>query len=121
MDATINSRNQIQRIKTTVSENAMGDFNIEHESTEQVSVGGVKWPTVWHSHQGWDDNWQFYGKSTGHNAYGGRFPKVEPNVCSDPVVVPASVTQAQFPNTVAVDRLGAGVYLLGGGHQRTAT
>ena len=60
IDATINSQNQIQRIKTTVSENAMGDFNIEHESTDQVSVGGVKWPTVWHSHQGWDDNWQFY-------------------------------------------------------------
>ena len=115
MDATINSHNQIQRIKTTVSENAMGDFNIEHESTDQVSVGNVKWPTVWHSHQGWDDNWQFYSKSTGHNAYGGRFPKVEPNVCTDPVSVPASVMQAQFPNTVIVDRLGAGVYMLGGG------
>ena len=115
MDATINSRNQIQRIKTTVAENAMGDFNIEHESTDQVSVGGVKWPTVWHSHQGWDDNWQFYSKSTGHNAYGGRFPKVQPNVCADPVSVPASVMQAQFTNTVTVDRLGTGVYMLGGG------
>jgi hypothetical protein len=80
-----------------------------------VSVGGVKWPTVWHSHQGWDDNWQFYNRSTGHNAYGGRFPKVEPNVCPDPVAVPPSVTQAQFPTTVTVDRLGTGVYLLGGG------
>jgi hypothetical protein len=47
MDATINSQNQIQRIKTTVSENAMGDFNIEHESTDQRNVGGVKWPIVW--------------------------------------------------------------------------
>ena len=115
MDATINGQNQIQRIKTTVSENAMGDFNIEHESTDQLSVGNVKWPTVWHSHQGWDDNFQFYSKSTGHNAYGGRFPKVEPNVCTDPVSVPASVTQAQFPNTVTVDKLGNGIYLLGGG------
>ena len=115
MDATINSQNQIQRIKTTVSENAMGDFNIEHESTDQISVGNVKWPTVWHSHQGWDDNIQFYGKSTGHNAYGGRFPKVEPNVCADPVSIPPSVAQAQFANTVTVERLGAGIYRLGGG------
>ena len=38
VDATINSRNQIQRIKTTVSEPALGDFNIEHESTNQIDV-----------------------------------------------------------------------------------
>jgi glyoxylase-like metal-dependent hydrolase (beta-lactamase superfamily II) len=115
MDATINSQNQIQRIKTTVSENALGDFNIEHESTDQQSFGGFKWPTVWHSHQGWDDNWQFYLKTTGHNAYGGRFPNVQPNACGDPVPVPESVRQAQFPITVTVERLGNGIYLLGGG------
>ena len=39
VDATINSRNQIQRIKTTVSEPALGDFNIEHESTDQMTFG----------------------------------------------------------------------------------
>ena len=115
MDATINSQNQIQRIKTTVNENALGDFNIEHESTNQISVGGVKWPTAWHSHQGWDDNWQFYRKSTGHNAYGGQFPKVEPNACGDPVPVPEAVKQAQFPNTVTVEKMGNGIYMLGGG------
>ncbi len=115
MDATINPRNQIQRIKTTVAEPAMGDFNIEHESTEQTSFGGVKWPIAWHSHQGWDDNFQYYGESTGHNAYGGRFPKVEPNACGDPVPVPESVRQAQVANTITVDRLGNGIYRLGGG------
>ena len=108
-------QNQIQRIKTTVAENALGDFNIEHESTDQMTFGNVKWPIAWHSHQGWDDNWQFYSESTGHNAYGGKFPKVEPNVCTDPVPVPESVRQAQFPNTVTVDKLGNGIYMLGGG------
>ena len=29
VDATINPQNQIQRIKTTVNDNALGDFNIE--------------------------------------------------------------------------------------------
>ena len=76
VDATINSRNQITRIKTTVNEPALGDFNIEHESTEQMTFGSVKWPIAWHSHHGWDDNWQFYRQSTGHNGYGGKFPTV---------------------------------------------
>ena len=115
VDATINSQNQIQRIKTTVNENAMGDFNIEHESTNQQSFGNVKWPTAWHSHQGWDDNWQFFNLSTGHNAYGGNFPNVQPNVCPDPVPVPESVRTATFPTTVTVERMGNGIYLLGGG------
>jgi glyoxylase-like metal-dependent hydrolase (beta-lactamase superfamily II) len=115
MDATINAQNQIQRIKTTVAENALGDFNIEHESTDQQSFGAFKWPTVWHSHQGWDDNWQFYLKTTGHNAYGGRFPNVQPNACGDPVPVPESVRLAQFAMTVSVERLGNGIYMLGGG------
>jgi hypothetical protein len=96
IDATINPQNQIQRIKTTVSEPAIGDFNIEQESTEQTSFGNIKWPIAWHSHQGWDDNWQFDNASTGHNAYGGKFPKVLPNVCDDAVAVPdASVAGAK--------------------------
>jgi hypothetical protein len=90
----INSQNQITRIKTTVSEPALGDFNIEHESTNQTAFGNIKWPTAWHSHHGWDDNWQFYRQSTGHNGYGGNFPNVQPNVCGDAVPVPSSIAQA---------------------------
>ncbi len=115
VDATINPQNQIQRIKTTVNIPALGDFNIEHESTNHVSVGNVKWPTNWHSHQGWDDNWQFYRKSTGHNAYGGTFPDVQPNVCGEPVPVPRAVTEADWSRQVTVERMADGVYLLGGG------
>jgi glyoxylase-like metal-dependent hydrolase (beta-lactamase superfamily II) len=115
VDATINGRNQIQRIKTTVNDPTLGDFNIEHESTEQETFGNVKWPINWHSHHGWDDNWQFFRKSTGHNGYGGSFPKVKPNVCDDPVPVPESVRQATFPNTVTVEKMANGVYLFGGG------
>ena len=96
VDATINSQNQITRIKTTVSEPALGDFNIEHESTNQISFGNIKWPTAWHSHHGWDDNWQFYRQSTGHNGYGGNFATVQPNACGDPLPVPPSLAQARF-------------------------
>lgn len=117
VDATINSQNIITRIKTTVNENVLGDFNIEQESTEFADAGSSKWPIAWHSHQGWDDNWQFYSQSTGHNAYGGRFPKIQANVCDDPVPVPDAVRQAPAPTpaTVTVEKMAAGVYLLGGG------
>jgi glyoxylase-like metal-dependent hydrolase (beta-lactamase superfamily II) len=117
VDATINSQNIITRIKTTVNENTLGDFNIEQESTDFVAAGTSKWPIAWHSHQGWDDNWQFYSQSTGHNAYGGKFPMVQANGCGDPVPVPESVRQAPAPNPaqVAVEKMANGVYLLGGG------
>ena len=114
VEATINPRNQIQRIKATVGEPAVGDFNIEQESTEQMTFGTVKWPITWHSHQGWDDNWQFDNASTGHNAYGGKFPNVQPNVCADPVPVPDTVRQAAAPSAVTVQKMADGVYLLGG-------
>lgn len=117
VDATVNSRNQIQRIKTTVNLPALGDFNIEHESTNQITVAGAKWPTDWHSHHGWDDNWQFYRQSTGHNGYGGQFNDVQANVCPNAGPVPAAVAAATFPATppVTVEKMAAGVYRLGGG------
>ena len=115
VDATINSQNQITRIKTTVSEPALGDFNIEHESTQQTAFGNIKWPTTWHSHHGWDDNWQFYRQSTGHNGYGGNFRNVQPNVCGDAVAVPPAMQQARTATTVTAEKLADGVYLMGGG------
>jgi glyoxylase-like metal-dependent hydrolase (beta-lactamase superfamily II) len=117
VDATINSQNIITRIKTTVNDPTLGDFNIEHESTNFIQAGTAKWPIAWHSHQGWDDNWRFYSESTGHNAYGGKFPTVQANACDDPVPVPAAVKQApvQDPGRVDVEKMANGVYLLGGG------
>ena len=116
LDATINKTNQIQRIHTMVSEPALGDFNYEHESTNQQTFGSVKFPTRWHSHQGWDDNYGFENASAGHNAFGGTFDKVEPDNCGPAVTVPDAVRRAPTgPPPVTVDRLADGVYLLGGG------
>jgi glyoxylase-like metal-dependent hydrolase (beta-lactamase superfamily II) len=70
---------------------------------------------LWHSHHGWDDNWQFYRQSTGHNGYGGDFSNVRPNDCGDSVPVPRSVAQATFETTVTVEEIADGVYALGGG------
>ena len=117
VDATINSQNIITRIKATVNENVLGDFNIEQESTNFMPAGESRWPIAWHSHQGWNDNWKFYSESTGHNAYGGKFPDIQANVCPDAVPVPDAVRQAPAPNPaqVNVEKMAEGVYLLGGG------
>lgn len=116
LDATINARHQIQRIHTMVAEPALGDFNYEHESTDQRTFGSIKWPVTWHSHQGWDDNFGFDNVSAGHNAFGGMFESVEPNNCGSPVAVPDAVRRATVgPPAVTTERLADGVWLLGGG------
>jgi len=118
VDATINKENMLQRIHTWVPNPVLGDMNYEHEFTNEsyVDVGnGIRFPTRWHSHNGWDDNFQNMNVSGGHNQFGGNLKDVKPNVCPDPVTVPDSVRQATFPVRVETQKLADGVYLLGGG------
>ena len=117
VDATINKENLLQRIHTWVADPVLGDMNYEHEFTNASYVdlgGGVTFPTAWHSHQGYDDNYQSQNFSAGHNAFGGTFRDIGANVCPDPVTVPESVREATFPVRVETQRLADGVYLLGG-------
>ena len=61
VDATINKENMLQRIHTWVPDPVLGDMNYEHEFTNDsyIDIGnGIKFPTGWHSHEGWDDNFQ---------------------------------------------------------------
>ena len=117
VDATINQENMLQRIHTWVPDPVLGDMNYEHEFTNAsyVDVGdGVRFPTGWHHHAGWDDNYQAQSINAGHNGFGGTLDRIEANVCPDPVAVPASVQSASFPVEAAVETLADGVYLLGG-------
>jgi len=117
VDATINKENMLQRIHTWVGDPVLGDMNYEHEFTNEsyVNIGsGVRFPTTWHSHHGWDDNYQAQSINAGHNGFGGAFKDIKANACPDPVTVPDSVRQATFPVRVETERLADGVYLLGG-------
>jgi hypothetical protein len=117
VDATINKENMLQRIHTWVADPVLGDMNYEHEFTNESYIdlgGGVRFPTTWHSHQGWDDNYQAQSINAGHNGFGGTFREIKPNACPDPMTVPESVRQATFPVRVETERLADGVYLLGG-------
>lgn len=113
----VNGSHAWQRIHTWVPDPVLGDMNYEHEFTNQsyVDLGnGVKFPTGWHNHVGWDDNYQAQSVNAGHNAFGGTFKDVRANRCDDPVPVPESVRQATFPVRVETQRLADGVFLLGG-------
>ena len=117
VDATINSEHLLQRIHTWVPDPVLGDMNYEHEFTNSTCVdlgGGVRFPTVWHHHEGWDDNYQAQSTNAGHNAFGGRLDEITPNACGDPVTVPDVVRQATFPVRVDTEALADGVWLLGG-------
>ena len=118
VDATITAEHMLQRIHTWVADPVLGDMNYEHEFTNDsyVDVGdGIRFPTGWHSHQGWDDNFGTQNVTAGHNAFGGTLKQVRANDCGDVPAVPASVKQASFPVRVDTQKLAEGVYLLGGG------
>ena len=113
IDATINKENMLQRIHTLVPEPVLGDLNYEHEFTNAsyIDIGdGIKFPTGWHSHEGYDDNFGDQYVSAGHNAFGGTLADVQANVCPDPVVVPDAVRNTLFPTEPLMTRLADGVY-----------
>ena len=117
VDATINSENLLQRIHTWVGDPVLGDMNYEHEfaNADYVDLGnGIRFPTRWHHHAGWDDNFQAQSVNAGHNAFGGTLDQIEANACADPVAVPDSVRQATVADPVATAKLASGVWLLGG-------
>lgn len=117
VDATVNSENMLQRIHTWVPDPVIGDFNYEHEFTNAsyIDLGdGIRFPVGWHSHQGWDDNYQAQSINAGHNAFGGTFADIQANDCPDPVAIPESVRNATFAVAVETEELADGVYLLGG-------
>jgi glyoxylase-like metal-dependent hydrolase (beta-lactamase superfamily II) len=117
VDATINRENLLQRIHTWVPDPVLGDMNYEHEFTNAsyVELGdGIRFPTGWHQHEGWDDNYQAQSVNAGHNAFGGTLPDVRANECDDAVAIPASVRAADFAVAVTTREVAEGVWLLGG-------
>ena len=116
IDATINKENMLQRIHTWVPDPALGDMNYEHEFTNDsyIDIGnGIRFPTGWHSHQGWDDNYGAQNVTAGHNAFGGTLKDVRANVCPDPGPVP-QIAEAVAPSRVETQKIGNGVYLFRG-------
>ena len=114
VDATINARGLIQRLHTRVAHPVLGDLNIEHEFTDDAYADlgqGMRFPTTWHSHQGYDDNYNTQTVSSGHNAFGGTLADVKANDCAAVAVPPLPAAVAE---QVTTERLADGVFLMGG-------
>jgi glyoxylase-like metal-dependent hydrolase (beta-lactamase superfamily II) len=117
VDATINKENLLQRIHTWVPDPVLGDLNYEHEFTNQSYVdagNGARFPTSWHHHEGWDDNYNTQTITAGHNGFGGNFKQVTSTGCDAAVPVPDLVRQGLPADRVDTQKLADGVYLLGG-------
>jgi glyoxylase-like metal-dependent hydrolase (beta-lactamase superfamily II) len=117
VDATVNKEHMLQRIHTWVPDPVLGDMNYEHEFTNETYAdlgNGIRFPTVWHHHEGWDDNFGALNVSAGHNGFGGVFKDVKANNCPAVEPVPDNVRQATFGVRVEAQKLADGVYLLGG-------
>ncbi|MDA1372606.1 MAG: MBL fold metallo-hydrolase [Proteobacteria bacterium] len=117
VDATVNSQNLLQRIHTWVPDPVLGDTNYEHEfaNNDYIDIGnGIRFPTIWHHHTGWDDNYQAQSTNAGHNAFGGNQSTIQANVCPGDLPVPNEVLNGEIADTLEVSELADGVYLFGG-------
>jgi len=113
IDATINKEHMLQRMHTLVPDEFFGDLNYEHEFTNEsyIDIGnGIKFPTGWHSHEGYDDNFQAQNYSAGHNAFGGTMKDVKANVCADAVAVPDAIRSFQPQVNPTMTKLADNVY-----------
>jgi glyoxylase-like metal-dependent hydrolase (beta-lactamase superfamily II) len=122
IDATINKEHMLQRMHTLVPDEFLGDLNYEHEFTNDsyIDIGnGIRFPTGWHSHEGYDDNFQGQNYSAGHNAFGGTMKDVKANVCPDPVTVPDAVRNYQPQVNPVMTKLADGVYAYELGNYKT--
>jgi len=73
----------LQRIHTWVPDPVLGDMNLRAEFTNATyaDLATHQIPTVWHHHDGWDDNYGGQNVSAGHNGFGGVFKDVKANAC----------------------------------------
>jgi glyoxylase-like metal-dependent hydrolase (beta-lactamase superfamily II) len=110
VNGTINDQNLVERVQTWVPNAVFGDMVYEHRFTEYKDYGGVKFPTLLHSHQG-DPR-----LNPGHNWLEVRATTVQPNVTAAALTVPDAVKQATIPAVrVESQRLTDGVWLIAGG------
>jgi len=110
VNGTINAQNLVERVQTWVPNPVLGDMVYEHRYTEYKDFGGVRFPTVLHSHQG-DPR-----LNPGHNWMEIRVSSAQPNVGVAALTVPDAVRQATVPPVrVQSERLADGVWLIGGG------
>jgi glyoxylase-like metal-dependent hydrolase (beta-lactamase superfamily II) len=117
VNATINAENLIERVQTWIPNAVIGDMYYETVYSAYKDFGALKFPTRFHHHDDWDDTSS--GNPVvrgGHHGFDITVTAVTANACGEPVSVPEAVRKATIPPVrVVSEKLGDGVYLLGGG------
>jgi glyoxylase-like metal-dependent hydrolase (beta-lactamase superfamily II) len=118
VNGTINEQNQIERVQTWIPNPVIGDMYYETVYSNYRDFGTVKFPTRFHHHDDLDDT------SSGNPVVRGghhgfeltTVRDVQANACGEAVAVPEAVRKAAIPPVrVESQKLGNGLYLLGGG------
>src|SRR5207302_276411 len=108
INGTINDQNLVELTDTWFPNPVYGDMNYEMRYTQYKDFNGVKFPTLFHVHQG-DPR-----LNPAHNYYEIKITKVEPNVNVPVEAVPDAVRAAKAPPlTVQTQKLAEGVWMLG--------
>ena len=115
VNGTINPDGLLERVQTWVPSPVVGDMYYENVYTNYQEVGGVQIPRF-HQHQDYDDGAHVPNVSGGDHAFGlETVSDLQANVPAT-LTVPDNVMNAQTqPVRVESQRLGDGVWLVGGG------
>ena len=116
INGTINPENLLERVQTWVPNPVIGDMYYENVYTQYREVGGVQIPRF-HQHQDYDDGAHVPNVSGGDHAFGlETVSDLQANVANAALTVPDDVQRARMPPVrVESQRLGDGVWLVGGG------
>ena len=115
INGTINPEGLLERVQTWVPNPVVGDMYYENVYTQYREVGGVQIPRF-HQHQDYDDGAHVPNVSGGDHAFGlETVSDLQTNVAAT-LRVPNDVMSARIqPVRVESQRLGDGVWLIGGG------
>ena len=115
INGTINPDGLLERVQTWVPNPVVGDMYYENVYTNYQEVGGVQIPRF-HQHQDYDDGAHTPNVSGGDHAFGLQtVSDLQANVDAT-LTVPNAVMSARVaPVRVESQRLGDGVWLIGGG------
>ena len=115
INGTINPEGLLERVQTWVPNPVVGDMYYENVYTQYREVGGVQIPRF-HQHQDYDDGAHTPNVSGGDHAFGlETVSDLQTNVAAT-LTVPNDVMSARIqPVRVESQRLGDGVWLIGGG------
>ena len=110
VNGMINDQNLVEMVQTWIANPVLGDMLYETRMTDYKDFGGVKFPTLLHSHQG------DIRRNPGENSIEIRVTDVKPNVMVPAPAIPDEVRKATLPPVrVESRKLADGVWFLGGG------